>query len=125
MKTFLKQGLRVVLGSDFPVEPPNPFHGIYAAVTRKHPMTGHGKDGSPEGWYADESLTVDEALAGFTTGPAYGGFMEGKAGLVKEGAWADWVVLDTPLEEMDIEDFRHVKVRETWVGGRMVYQRGM
>jgi len=125
MKTFLNQGLDIVLGSDFPVEPPNPFHGIYAAVTRKDPKTGQGKDGSPTGWHAGESLSVEEALSGFTTGPAYGGFMEGKAGLIKDGAWADWVVLDKPLEETDIEDFRHITVRETWVGGKMVYRRGV
>jgi predicted amidohydrolase YtcJ len=124
MKSFLNQGLNIVLGSDFPVEPPNPFHGIYAAVTRKSPATGQGKDGSSMGWYAGEALNLDEAIAGFTTGPAYGAFMEGKAGVIKEGAWADWVVLDKPLEQMDIEDFRHAKVRETWVGGKMVYQRG-
>ena len=66
---------RLVLGSDFPVEPPNPFQGIYAAVTRKSPHTGEAPAGFPNGWYATESLDLDQAIRGFTEGPAYGGFM--------------------------------------------------
>lgn len=113
-----------MLGSDFPVEPPDPFQGIYAAVTRKSPHTGRGTDDSPEGWYTDEALNLDQAIRGFTEGPAYGGFMDGKAGVIQEGAYADWVVLDAPLHELDIEDFRSFKVRETWVAGKRVYKRG-
>ncbi|KAL2274076.1 hypothetical protein FJTKL_03689 [Diaporthe vaccinii] len=115
--------LQPILGSDFPVEPPNPFEGIYAAVTRRSPHTGKGADGSLNGWYAEEALTLREALVGFTEGPAHGAFLEGKAGVIQPGAMADWVVLDEPLESMDVEDIRHLKVRETWVAGRRVYLR--
>ncbi|KAI0134060.1 amidohydrolase family-domain-containing protein [Xylariales sp. AK1849] len=112
-----------ILGSDFPVEPPDPFQGIYAAVTRKNPHTGRGTDDFPDGWYAEEALTLSQAMRGFTEGPAYGAFLEGKAGVIQEGAFADWVVLDKPLKETDIEGFRSLKVRETWVAGKMVYKR--
>ncbi len=112
-----------VLGSDFPVEPPSPFQGIYAAVARKSPHTGRAPEGFPDGWYAEESLDLNQAIRGFTEGPAYGGFMEGKAGVIRPGAFADWVVLDRPLETTDIEDLRSCRVRETWVAGRMVYRR--
>ncbi|KAK7716958.1 hypothetical protein SLS63_010858 [Diaporthe eres] len=115
--------LQPILGSDFPVEPPNPFEGIYAAVTRRSPHTGKGADGSLNGWHAEEALTLREALVGFTEGPAHGAFLEGKAGVIQPGAMADWVVLDEPLESMDVEDIRHLKVRETWVAGRRVYLR--
>ncbi|RYO78133.1 hypothetical protein DL764_010146 [Monosporascus ibericus] len=113
-----------ILGSDFPVEPPSPFQGIYAAVTRKSPHTGQAPEGFPNGWYTEESLDLDQAIRGFTEGPAYGGFTKGKSGVIRPGAYADWVVLDRPLETMSIEDLRTVSVRETWVGGRMVYKRG-
>ncbi|KAI2639980.1 amidohydrolase [Xylaria nigripes] len=115
--------IRPILGSDFPVEPADPFQGIYAAVTRKSPHTGRGKNGSPEGWYTDETLTLDQAIRGFTEGPAYGGFTAGKTGVIKTGAYADWIVLDKPLEDMDIEELRSMKVRETWVAGKRVYSR--
>lgn len=115
--------LQPVLGSDFPVEPPNPLQGIYAAVTRKSPHTGKGAEGSMDGWCPEETMTLREALVGFTEGPAHGAFLDGKAGVIQPGAMADWVVLDEPLDSIDIEDLRHLKVKETWVGGRRVYLR--
>ncbi|RSM06468.1 hypothetical protein CDV31_009068 [Fusarium ambrosium] len=112
-----------ILGSDFPVEPPNPFQGIYAAVTRRNPHTGRGTDDSPDGWHTEEALSLDQALWGFSGAPAYGAFLDGRAGVIREGALADWVVLDHPIEKVDLEDLRTLKVRETWVAGKRVYQR--
>jgi predicted amidohydrolase YtcJ len=112
-----------VLGSDFPVEPPNPFAGIYAAVLRKNPQTTPGTTGGGDGWHTEEALTLQQALSGFTTAPARGAFLEGQAGVIQAGAFADWIVLDVSPENMDAEDLRHIKVRETWVGGRLVYSR--
>lgn len=119
MKSFWDLGL--VVGSDFPVEPPNPFQGIYAAVTRLNPHTGLAPDGTKNGWYKEEALSLDEALWGFTRGAAYGAFLDGKAGQIKEGALADWVVLDSPIEKLDVEELRTLTVKETWVGGQKVY----
>jgi hypothetical protein len=112
-----------VLGSDFPVEPPNPFQGIYAAVSRKSPHTGKGPDDAETGFLTNEALSLDDALWGFTRAPAYGSFLEGKAGVIREGAFADWVVLDEPLDKIDVDSLRTLKVRETWVGGQQVYRR--
>ncbi|KAM7198652.1 Amidohydrolase family domain containing protein [Rhypophila sp. PSN 637] len=124
MKSLLELGLSPVLGSDFPVEPPNPFAGIYAAVARKNPATGLGAPGEEDrGWYTEEALTLEEALWGFTKGAAYGAFLENKAGVIRRGAFADWVVLDEPLEKYGVEGLRSLRVRETWVGGRRVYSR--
>jgi predicted amidohydrolase YtcJ len=123
MKSFLD--VNPVLGSDFPVEPPNPFHGIYAAMTRKNPQTGLGPDpeNPSQGWHTEETLSLDEALLGFTRNVAYGAFLEHSAGIIRRGSFADWVVLDEPLEDMDVEKLRTLKVKETWVGGRRVYSR--
>jgi len=124
--------LSPILGSDFPVEPPNPFAGMYAAIARKNPATGLGVDmdgtkGVNVSWYPQEALDVMQALKGFTLSPARGGFLEGKAGVIKEGAFADWVVLDEEDSigkwEGDVEMLRQLRVRETWVAGRRVYKR--
>jgi predicted amidohydrolase YtcJ len=115
--------LNPILGSDFPVEPANPFEGIFAAVTRRSPHTGLGKGGAKEGWHMEEALSIDEAIRGFTTAPAYGAFLEGSAGVIQDGAFADWVVLDEPLAGMDVDQLRTLKVRETWVKGKCVYRR--
>jgi predicted amidohydrolase YtcJ len=114
---------RPILGSDFPVEPPNPFQGIYAAVARRSPHTGRGPEDSPDGWHTEEALSLDEAMWGFTRAPAYGAFLDDRAGVIREGALADWVVLDKPIQSLDIEELRTLKVRETWVAGKRVYER--
>ena len=110
-----------VLGSDFPVEPPNPFHGMYAAVTRLNPATGTSPSGSG-GWHPEESLTVEQAVLGFTKNGAYGWFREGQAGSLAVGNWADWVVIDRDIwADESGRSLRDVTVKETWVGGRRVY----
>lgn len=115
--------LSPVLGSDFPVEPPNPFEGLYAAVARKNPHTGLAPPGWEGGWHVEEALGLGEALDGFTRGAARGAFLDGRAGVIQEGAFADWVVLDEEIGAVGTEGLRGVKVRETWVGGRKVYDR--
>lgn len=125
MRSFTDLG--VCLGSDFPVEPPSPLHGMYAAVTRRSPRTGRGvvdadADWTETGWHTEEALTVNQALRGFTANVARAGFMEGRAGVIAAGAWADWVVLEEEVDDgMDIERLRTMKVKETWVGGRRVF----
>ena len=122
MKSLLPA--RPVLGSDFPVEPPNPFQGLYAAIARKSPHTGLGPGEDPiNGFLTEQALSLDEAVRGFTEGPAYGGFLESKAGVIRRGAFADWVVLDAPIDSVSTEDLRTLKVQETWVGGTRVYRR--
>lgn len=121
MRSFLP--LRPVLGSDFPVEPANVFEGMYAAITRRSPRTGLDPSGGKTGWYPEETISMEDAIKGFTINPAYGAFLEGKAGVIEVGAYADWLVLDKPLEAMDIESLRTATVRETWVGGKRVYKR--
>lgn len=115
--------LAPILGSDFPVEPASIFEGMYAATTRRSPRTGLDPSGGKAGWYPEETISLEDALKGFTINPAYGAFLEGKAGIIEVGAYADWVVLDEPLESMDLEALRTAKVKETWVGGKRVYKR--
>ena len=74
--TQLQHGAQLVFGSDAPVESPNPFWGLHAAVTRQR------ADGSPgpEGWYPEQRLTIQEALLAYTQGPAYAAGMEDRLG---------------------------------------------
>ncbi|KAE9370588.1 hypothetical protein N431DRAFT_426953 [Stipitochalara longipes BDJ] len=111
-----------VLGSDFPVEPPNPFHGMYAAVTRLNPATGESPAGKG-GWYPEEKLSVEQALFGFTRNAAYGWFKEGQMGAIEKGMWADWVVVDRDISVDEGEGLRDLVVNETWVGGKRVFPR--
>ena len=127
MKSFYNAGLPVILGSDFPIEPPSPFAGMYAAMTRRSPEDGSSNNNTcPEcGWYPEEKITLQEALGGFGAHVAWGGFMDGKGvGELKVGGWADWIVVDRDIWAVDEEGIRDVKVLETWVAGRRVWAAG-
>lgn len=83
-------GTRLAFGSDAPVESPNPFLGIHAAVTRRQ------TDGSPgeQGWHPEQRLSVAEAVHGFTVGAAYAGGQETRLGQLAPGYLADLLILD-------------------------------
>ncbi|KAL3425521.1 amidohydrolase [Phlyctema vagabunda] len=111
-----------VLGSDFPVEPPNPFHGMYAAVTRLSPATGTSPSGEG-GWQPEQKLSLQQALLGFTRNGAYGWLKENETGAIEVGKWADWVVIDTDFwADATGESLRDLIVKETWLNGKRVYK---
>ena len=115
-RTFLKQGSKIACGSDFPVESPNPFYGIHAAVTRQDAA------GRPDGgWYANEAMTLKEAFRCFTLDAAYAGHQEKALGSLEAGKWADFIVIDQDLFKMPAKDIHKTVVLQTWVGGRQVY----
>jgi predicted amidohydrolase YtcJ len=109
----------LLLGSDFPVEPPCPLRGIYAAVMRLDPDTGESPHGEG-GWYAEQKLSFREALRGFSLDAARGGFMEEVGGSIEVGKWADWIVVEEGEGGEGVEIGKG-EVRETWVGGKKVF----
>jgi predicted amidohydrolase YtcJ len=119
LKTQLDYGARLALGSDAPVESPNPFLGLYAAVTRRR------ADGSPspEGWYPEQKLTMAEAWEGFTLGPAYAAYMENRLGRLAPNYLADLIVLDASQDPFTCapEDLLTMQSSATMVGGEWVY----
>ena len=117
LRTQLDHGARLVLGSDAPVESPNPFLGLYAAVTRRR------ADGSPsaEGWYAEQKLTMAEAWEGFTLGPAYAAYMENRLGRLATNHLADLIVLEKDPFTCAPEDLLTMQSSATMVGGEWVY----
>lgn len=115
-QTFLKQGTVVAAGSDFPVEYPNPFFGLYSAVTRQDQA---GKP--PGGWHPEEALTLVQALRAFTLDAAYAGHAEKTLGTLEPGKWADFIVLDHDIFADPASALWSTKVLATWVGGKPVY----
>ena len=110
----IDQGAVVAFGSDSPVDPFQPLGGIYAAVTRRRP------DGSPgeEGWYPNARLAVEEALRGFTIGPAYAAGMEDRLGRLAPGYLADLVVLDRDLLSMPHDEILDINIVATMIDGQ-------
>ena len=117
-RTFLKQGSRIACGSDFPIESPNPFWGIYAAVSRQDFAQKPEK-----GWHADQAMTVVEAFRCFTIDAAYAGHQEKFLGSLEKGKWADFIIVDQDLFNMPVKDIYKMRVLQTWQAGRMVYKK--
>jgi predicted amidohydrolase YtcJ len=114
-RALLNAGARLAGGSDFPVELPNPFHGLYAAVTRKD------RDGNPPGgWYSEQKLTREEALRLFTIDAAYAAHMESKVGSLEPGKWADFILIDRDYLTVPEEEIDDIRVAATYVAGRRV-----
>lgn len=116
-RTQLNAGATLAFGSDAPVENPNPFWGIHAAVTRRR---ADGTPG-PDGWYPDQRLTVEEAVRGFTLGAAYAGYMEHRIGSLTPGKLADLVVLDQDIFTCDPMAIKDTQVVGTMIGGEKKY----
>ena len=113
---FLKQGTVVAGGSDFPVESPNPFYGLYSAVTREDQ---HGQP--PGGWYPEQDMTLVEALRAFTLDAAYAEHAEKTLGTLEPGKWADFILIDHDIIKDAPATLWDTKVLQTWVGGKQVY----
>lgn len=118
-RDLLAVNTRMTFGSDAPVESPNPFWGLHAAVTRQR------QDGSPapEGWHPNQRITLQQALAGFTTGPAYAAGVETRLGRLAPGYLADLIVLEQDPFELAPQQIFTVQPTATMVAGRFVWEQ--
>jgi predicted amidohydrolase YtcJ len=117
-RTQLNYGAHLAFGSDAPVESPNPFLGLHAAVTRRR------ADGSPsaEGWYPAQKLTLAEALSAYTEGAAYAANAEHCIGKLAENYLADLIVLEQDIFSVDPNDLLTMQASATMIGGDWVLQ---
>lgn len=111
--TIERMGVPLAFGSDFPVESPNPFPGLSAAISRQDP---NGQP--PGGWRPWERVSLGRALHGFTRGAAYAGKAEGSLGCLDVGCQADFIIVDRDPTKVDAQALAKTKVLETWIGGR-------
>jgi predicted amidohydrolase YtcJ len=112
---FLNKGVVLAFGTDYSVEPVSPFRGLYAAVTRK------SEDGKQE-YFPAQRLTMEQAIAAYTTGSAYAEFEEKEKGKLIPGMLADFVVLDRDVTSAAAEKIVGTKVLRTVVAGKTVYE---
>jgi predicted amidohydrolase YtcJ len=115
-KTFIEHGVRLALGTDWPVAPLDPMLTLYAATTR---ATLDGQH--PGGWFPEQKLSAAEAITAYTLGSAYAEFQEHEKGSIEPGKLADFVLLSADILKIPAETIRNVRVLKTWVGGVEVY----
>ena len=114
-REFLDSGVPLAFGTDYPVEPITPFRGVYAAVTRQN-------EAGTRSYFPEQKLTIEQALAAYTTGSAYAQFAEKEKGTLAPGMLADLVVLDRDLTKVAPLDLLKTRVLRTVVGGKTVYE---
>ena len=116
--SIAQAGTLLAFGSDAPVEAPDPFAGIAAAITRQ------GADGEPfGGWQPQERLTREAALAAYTASGARAGFAEGRFGRLARGERADFLLVDRDPTLASPGNLRETVVLESWIGGQRAYIR--
>ncbi len=114
-KAFLDAGVPLAFGTDYPVEPINPFRGIYAGVTRSN-------EAGTRTYFPQDKLTIDQVLFAYTQGSAYAEFSDIYKGRLAPGYVADFIVLDRDLTAVPAPEILKTRVVRTVVDGRTVYQ---
>ena len=112
---FLRHGVALAFGTDYPVEPVTPFRGIYSALTRT------SEDGT-RSYYPAQKLNVEQTIAAYTTGAAFAEFSEKQKGKLEPDMLADFVVLDQDIAAAPPPKILQTKVLRTVVGGKTVYE---
>jgi hypothetical protein len=115
-KDLLKAYGKVALGTDFPVEQVNPFLTFYAATARKD-IEGFPADG----FQMENALSREETLKGMTIWAAFSNFEEKEKGSIEVGKFADFVILNQNIMEVDLSKIPTTKVVATYLGGDKVY----
>ncbi len=118
-RSMLANNVPLAFGSDFPVESPNPFHGLAAAISRED-----AQGQPPGGWLPEQRVTLLQAFDAFTRGAAFASFAEGQIGTLEPGRQADFVFIDRDIfNGLGQREIRETRVLETYVGGRKVWER--
>lgn len=116
-QSVLAAGGLVVGGSDAPVEVGSPLIEFYAAVARK------AQDGtSGEGWHPEEAVSRAQALAMFTSAPAFASFKEDMLGTLEVGKLADLSVFNRDLMTVPEADILGAQAVATIIAGEIVWQ---
>ncbi len=115
-KSLADLGTRLAFGSDFPVEPANPFEGIFAAVSTISPAQPQSEALRP-----DQEMARLAVLHAFTRGAAFAAFEEKVRGRILRGYVADLTIVDRDLTSVPDAALPGTKVLGTVVGGEIVH----
>ena len=118
MRSLLNSGARISFGSDWPVSTPEPLVGLPTAVHRRT------DEGDPSnGWLMHEALTLDEALAAYTSGVAYQSFAEKEWGSLDPGMSANFVLVAQNPWTLPIDRLSSLRIEGTYLRGEPIFER--
>ncbi len=115
-------GARIAYGSDWPVDPVDEWFALKVGVTRTNaPQPDHkyaGRLGE------DEGLSRKAVLRAITLNSSYELHQDLLTGSLQAGKLADLIVLDRNFFDIPAGQIADIKVLQTVVGGRVVYESG-
>lgn len=116
IKSVQNAGGMIAFGSDWSVSTANPYHQIETAVLRKD-----SEDKDAEVLLPGERISLEAAIAAFTINAAFVNHQEDSTGSIEVGKFADLVVLDQDLFEIDPHDISETQTLLTLFEGQAVY----
>ena len=132
LKSFIKEGVKIASSSDHSVTPiPNPFYAIEAGVTRNLYNSKYfgiedidNMDDSTYLLNKDERVSVEDMVKSFTINGAYSIFRDKEIGSIEVGKYADFIIIDKDIFNINPIDIEDTKVLMTFLGGEVVYKEG-
>ena len=117
VREMIEAGALVVPGSDWAVVPSvNPWLAVEALVTREAP------GGSEKHFGKEQAISLDQAIRLFTVNSAKHLGMSDRVGRIEPGLLADLIVLDRDPYNVPVTELHQVRVEQTMINGRIVYQ---
>lgn len=115
--SLLNQETDLVFGSDAPVESPNPFLGIRAAVTRRQ------TNGDPhqDGWYPAEKISIQQAKRAYSEVPSRIAGRGHQYGQLKPGLFADLIILAKNPKGIDPDELAYLTPEKVMANGSWVF----
>jgi len=117
-RSLTKRGVIISGGSDWPVGLYNPLIGLDILVNHRF-----GPEENSEVLNSEEGLSVLQALRVYTYNGAYTAFEEDEKGSLEEGKLADMAVLSDDILSVASTKIREIKIDQTYVDGRLVFDR--
>lgn len=115
-KTLIEKNIPLTFGSDLPIEALDPIAGIDAAVNRK-------AKGIAKPFYPEERISVEQAVNGFTAGPAFTAGQEYERGHLLPGCFADFIILSDNIYKIARSKIKDIDIVATFFDGKPVYRR--
>jgi len=116
--SLVNNGILTSIGSDAPCADMNPFLNIHAAATRRTP-DGEKVAGAAE----HEVISVFESLKCHMNNAAYNANSQNEIGDLTPGKWADIVVIDRNLMEIEVNQIPKAQILLTICNGKTVYSK--
>lgn len=110
--SLTKSRARIIFGSDCPIESPNPFPAIQAAITRQRIPA----DRPP--FHPEQKMKLWDCIRAYTVDAAYASGDEDWKGTLEPGKTADLIVLSEDIFDIKPEDLHRLKVHRTFIGGK-------